>query len=340
MNQLRRAKKEYKQMQWYWHLLLLVAGILVLTTFLINDAFVERWFSADGHITDSGRHYLEVLKFELLMLAGGLLVIWILRRIIMNDWRTAVKQWKEGPSYLDTSAIVPSIDSIVYRRFLWLLLCFWIIGVAISFIPGYEVWAIKFTRERGLFETLTVVFYLYAGMVSLRLAIPFLKRNSPQGLTRWWLLGLLAGCFFIAGEEINWGQIYFNYDFIFADFIRRGNYQNDFSLHNVALPYIGGYWANDLSHVLAICGGVLLPLLIRFSVFFRRLMWVGGVLLPPWVSQAYFFVAAIIPPDNFIKSNMPSELREITIAFGVTIWVCCLLQHQQELHRIDKTKNS
>jgi len=55
--------------------------------------------------------------------------------------------------------------------------------------------------------------------------------------------------------------------------------------------------------------------------------------LPPWISQAYFFVAALIPLDNVIKlqrANIPSELREVIIAIGITIWLWYTMQHRSK----------
>lgn len=328
---------------WSWHLLFLSAGLLVIAAFSMN-VLVERWFSSDGHwfssdghISDEGIDYLNLFRSGLLVLAGGCVILWTLRKIITRDFREAFDRWKRVPYRLDISAVVPSTRPVGLKLVLWLLIPLWIAGVTICLVPSYDqaqAWAYFLTYENGVYETLAVVCYIFAGIVSLRFAIPYLRRNSKRGLLRWWLLGLAAVCLFVAAEETNWGELYFHYES--AEFIRQSNYQNEVSLHNVELPFFDNYWANDLAHIAAVCGGILLPLMICSSMYFRRLIWAIETPLPPWLSQAYFLIAALIPQDNILnlsKANIPSELREATIAFGVAIWLWCVMQEQLKGHQ-------
>jgi len=322
---------------WTIHLLLLATCIFLLVALLFNVELAERWFSPDRHISDSGHEYLKLLRYLLLIPAGVCVLIWALRKIIISDLREAVERWRKSPSRLEISSVVPSMQPVGFQRVLWLILFLWTVG-AVILIYVYRDYANLLTHEGGLFETLTVVFYIFAGLIALRLAIPYLLRNSPNGLLRWWLLGLAAGCIFVAGEEINWGELYFHYEA--GEFIRRGNYQREISLHNVALPYIGSYFWNALLKFLTICGGVLLPLLIWTSKSFRRLVWAVQMPLPPWLSQAYFFATTIfiyIFPRDLIEKilprpNIPVELREFTISVGVAIWLWCFMKNQRNAH--------
>ncbi len=68
------------QTHWSWHQFFLAVGLLVLAA-LINDALVERWFSSDGHITDEGFDYMNLIRSGLLVLAGGCIILWTLRKI-------------------------------------------------------------------------------------------------------------------------------------------------------------------------------------------------------------------------------------------------------------------
>ncbi|MBI5100041.1 MAG: hypothetical protein HZB30_12495 [Nitrospirae bacterium] len=307
---------------WTWHLLFGISGMLILTALIFNDAFMERWFSSDHHITDDGKKYLNLLRYGLLVMAGGCIVLWTLRKKITSYFRVAVERWKESPSDLDASSIVPPLHPAGLQQVLLLILSLWTVFVVITLVPGYDTWAAHLTHENGVTETLTVIFYFFAGVMAIILAVPSLRRNSRKGLFYLWLLGLAEGCLFVALEETNWGEIYFHYEA--GELIRASNYQNEVSLHNISLPFIGSYWANGLLQIMAICGGVLLPLMIRFSRSFRRILWSAEFPTPPWLSQACFFVAALIPQDQVIqlqRANIPSELREVTIAFGVAIWL-------------------
>ncbi len=317
-NYLVKPKRNY----YAWHLLILIAAMFLLISQCADEEFLKRWLIAVLNMSDINQKYLHLFRFGLLVLAGELIVLWSLRKLVTDDLRKAVERWRESPSQVDASEIMPAIHSAYINRILWLLISIWIVGVTISLIPGYEGWAARLTEECGVFETLTVVCYLFSGLLALKLVLPFFRRNAPGGLLRWWLIGLTFGCLFIAFEEINWGDLYFHYKT--SDFIRQCNAQNDVSLHNIPLPFLGTWWANNLSQFIAICGGVLLPILIWISKYFRRGMLASEAPLPPWISQAYFFVAAIIPQDNVLqlqRSNIPSELREITIAIGVVIWL-------------------
>jgi hypothetical protein len=227
---------------------------------------------------------------------------------------------------------MPAIDAFWLNKILWLLLLIWIVGVAISLIPGYEGWAAHLTEENGVVETLTVVCYLFSAVVASKLMLPLFKHNAPRGLLRWWLLVLALGCLFVAGEETNWGDLYFHYKSF--EFVRQVNAQHDISLHNIPLPFAGVYWENKLLQIIAICGGALLPFLIWISKSFRRWMSVLEVPLPPWISYAYFLIAAVIPQDNVIKlqrANIPSELREVIIAIGIAIWLWYTLKNRPEV---------
>lgn len=323
-----------KQIHWIWHFLLVAAGLLVLSALIFNDAFVKQWFTAYHQLSDKRQYYLDFFRLGMLVVAGGCIVVWFLRKIITEDWRGAVLRWKAISSRVKVSAITPAIHSSGINRSLWLFLPIWIIGVIVSLIPGYETWAGYLTEEKGIFETTTVICYLFSGLAALYLVFPYFKRNSPRSLRRWWLIGLAFGCLFIAGEEINWGELYFRYEA--GELIRQINAQKDVSFHNIPLPFIGTWWANDLSQIIAVCGGILLPFLICVSNLFRRSMLAIEAPLPPWISQAYFFVAAVIPQDGVIalqRENIPSELREITIAIGVTIWLYCLMENHLKLKR-------
>ncbi len=307
---------------WTWHLLFGVSGMLILIALIFNDAFVERWFSSDHSITDDGKKYLNFFRYGLFVMAAGCIVLWTLRKKITGYFEAAVELWKESPSNINASSVVPSMYPAGLKKVLLLILSLWTIFVVISLVPGYETPAAHLTEENGVTETLTAIFYFFAGVMAIILAVQSLRGNSRNVFFHLWLFGLAAGCLFVAAEETNWGDLYLHYKS--GEFIRTINYQHDVSLHNIALPFIGNYWENDLLQILAICAGVLLPLMIRFSKSFRRLLWAVEFPTPPWLSQACFFVAALIPQDKVIQlqqANIPSELREFTISFGVAIWL-------------------
>lgn len=316
---------------WAWHVLLAMALVFVLVSQTIDQKLVKYWLTNLINPDGIKQKYFDLLEWGLLVLAAGSIMLWFLRKSISDDWRKTITRWREIPLRVDASAIIPQSRSSRLDKILWFLLPIWVVGVAVSLIPGYDSWASRLTEENGVFETLTVICYVFAGVLGLKLAVPLFRRNAPGGLRRWWLVSLAVACLFVAVEEINWGEVYFNYKA--GDFIREVNYQDEISLHNIPLPFAGSYWANVLLQILAACGGILLPFLIWVSQSFRSWMLAIEAPLPPWISQAYFFAAALIPQDKMVqlqRANIPSELREIIIAIGVAIWFWYLKQNRYD----------
>jgi len=255
---------------WAWHLFLVLAVMFAIVSQDTDHGVVKHWLIGTLHSSGIKEKYLELLEFGLLGLSAGCIVLWFLRKTISSDWRGTVDRWRKLPSRVDASMVIPKGDDSWLKTILWVLLAVWAVGVSISLIPGYEGPAARLTVENGVFETHTVVCYLFSLIVTLKLLISLIKRNASKGFLRWWLLVLAFGCLFVAGEETNWGDLYFHYKSL--GFIRQVNAQHDISLHNIPLPFVGTYWENKLLLILAICGGVFLPLLIRVSNFFRRCM--------------------------------------------------------------------
>ncbi|MGH7232203.1 MAG: hypothetical protein ACREJU_12705 [Nitrospiraceae bacterium] len=231
------------------------------------------------------------------------------------------------------SDLVPDVSPVWFRATLWLLLPFWMLWVGISLFYD-DTLASALTVENGLLQNLTVLCYGFAGIVLLCLSIPRLVLHPASGFQRWWLLILAVGCVFVAGEEMNWGQTFLHY--ATPSWLEGANIQQEFSVHNLSLPgsLSGKHWANEILWWMAVSGGAVLPLALAFSERFRRLTWVLKLPIPPWTAQMYWLAAAVIPRDGFLlgrltRDNIPSELREITIAVAVAVWAWTLWRRRE-----------
>ena len=210
-------------------------------------------------------------------------------------------------------------------RTLYLLYFIWIGFCSFSLLRSDDLAAFV-TTEMGLSETGTVICYIFATILAFALALPHFQRRV-RGLAKWWLVVICFGSLLVALEETNWGQLYLRYRT--PDLMQDVNYQGEFSFHNVELPWLlplQVYWANEVLWSLAVLGGLALPCFVLTSRRVRRWLWAWEVPVPPWISQAFFFSAALIPRDRavldqFQHNNMPSELREFAIAVGVAIWL-------------------
>jgi len=216
-----------------------------------------------------------------------------------------------------TEDLLPRVPRAVVIG-LSLALAVWVLLIALG-LTRFQPWATALTAENGVLATLTVVAYLAAGLTMLRLALPSASSGGPR---RRWLLLLGASFLFIAAEETDWGQTYLKYDT--PETIRRSSTQGQVSVHNLKLPLAPeARWANHASWLLTVLGGIALPVLLRFGPCARRRLWRWQTPLPPWISQAWLCVGALIPRDVFLlgmlpRGNVPSELREFSLA--VAVW--------------------
>jgi hypothetical protein len=248
------------------------------------------------------------------------LVPWLLRRILSRDWRTVLERHAHCAAPPACEIITPLPPR--QQTALWLVLALWMSWVMESLILNDRL-AARLTLENGLLQDVTVLCYGASAVFFFRLVLRALPPHEPV-LRRWWFLILALGCLVVAGEEINWGQSLIPYET--PDFLARTNIQHEVNLHNIELPGLPGrHWSNVVLWGISLVGGVVIPLSLLASLQIRRLTWIAEIPVPPWVSQGYFLAAALIPPDGDMlgrlsRDNIPSELREVTIAMAMLIW--------------------
>jgi len=125
-------------------------------------------------------------------------------------------------------------------------------------IPALN-WEANIYREYGMVENVTVICLALATFWAVRALIS--AKNSFQ---RIWLFLLAAGAFLFLGEEISWGQHYFQWTT--PDGWKEINKQDETSLHNV------DGWAEFLFTKVArngLCSGAL----------------IGSILAPWWLRK-------------------------------------------------------
>lgn len=217
--------------------------------------------------------------------------------------------------------IWPLISSVPLPLLFWVMLPLWMAWVFLSLFHDDSV-AAAYTVENGVLQNVTVAGYLLATVL---FAHAGLQTPSHSPLRRWSLLLLAVGSAFVALEEVNWGQSVLHYST--PAFLEEANLQQEVSLHNLELPgpLAGRHWSNEILWVLTVLGGIVLPMLLLTNASVRRLVHNHGLPVPPWVVQGYCFAAAIIPKDGDLlgrlsRDNIPSELREVTVAVAVAIW--------------------
>lgn len=308
-------------LHWSWHVLAAAAVLLVGTAALL--CYIQ-----STHIRlDRARQHLLATIF--MMTGIACLVPWSLRRVLSRDWHTALARRADRtapPAREITPHFLPRVQNA-----LWLVLALWVAWVMKSLILDDRL-AASLTLENGLLQNITFLCYSAATIVFFRLALRAVCPHEPPGLQRWWFLILALGCLVVAGEEINWGQSLIRYET--PDFLASANIQQEVSLHNIELPGLTGrHWSNVVLWGISLVGGVMIPISLLASTQIRRLAWVAEIPVPPWVSQGYFLAAALIPRDGDMlgrlsRDNIPSELREVTIAMAMLIWAWVFWRQQ------------
>ncbi len=114
-----------------------------------------------------------------------------------------------------------------------------------------------FYGEFGLLENLTVLFLLIGVVAGARILA--MDGATARGPLKAWVLLIVAGAIYFAGEEISWGQHFFGWST--PEGWARINEQAETNLHNTSSLF------NQLPRTLltaaALLGGVVAPLWIR-----------------------------------------------------------------------------
>ncbi|MHC4295616.1 MAG: hypothetical protein ACYSTL_08535 [Planctomycetota bacterium] len=133
---------------------------------------------------------------------------------------------------------------------------------------GPQRWSAFMETELGFVENATAVFLIPAVILSILI---FRRRRELPPRIGWIMLMLGLASLFFAGEEISWGQWYF--EFKTPDVISEVNRQGEFNIHNTYSKY-GGNLLNNIPRQilnLAMIVAIFLPI-----VFHKRMQAEGA----------------------------------------------------------------
>ena len=186
------------------------------------------------------------------------------------------------------------------------LLLIIVMGVRIVDPQAYEDWVIG---EIGLVELATPLAAFIGFLIAVRMSWR-LKSLPDRGLLRAWIVLLGLACFYLAGEELSWGQQLFHWQT--PEAVAEINDQQETNLHNISS------WFDQKPRLLlelwVLIGGILVPLAehVRGSKFergsFSYWFWPTLDCMP----TAILAICVRLPPrikDLFELPALPYEIR-------------------------------
>ena len=180
--------------------------------------------------------------------------------------------------------------------------------------------------ENGWIEVSTVVFLLVAilfGVIFLALG-----KTSGRGWTRWWMILMMLGCVYFAGEEISWGQHIF--DWKTPQSWLGFNDQGETNFHNTGALF--DQIPRTFVSVAALIGGIVAPLYCAITKRYpasRSLhywVWPTYVCLPAalfsllvsWHEKIYRVLGVEVPAVLDVRAG---EVKESLLALFIMLYV-------------------
>lgn len=193
--------------------------------------------------------------------------------------------------------------------------------VALIRVPNLFVWI---TAENSLMEWLQFLLILAACLIFARLGIRLLRSGQPHV----GILGLLValGTFFIAGEEIAWGQQVFGWQT--PEALEAVNVQQETTLHNISTAHAIFVYAAMLAGLY----GTVMPFLGLLGWHEKVPIRLRNLLIPPlclvpafFMPFAYRFSRLFLGVDDLLPRfifhvTKLSEVSELCFYFGLMIF--------------------
>ncbi len=190
--------------------------------------------------------------------------------------------------------------------------------------------------ENGWIEILTVVFLLIAilfGMIFL-----LLHQIPDHGWVQWWMVLLVLGSLYFAGEELSWGQHIFGWET--SEYWQTLNDQGETNLHNTSPLF--DQIPRTLLSIAALIGGVLVPSYLYLTK--RRLgvtsvhywLWPTYACLPAalfsilvsWHEKMYRILEIKIPVVLDVRAG---EVKECFLALFIMVYAMSIWSRSRNL---------
>jgi hypothetical protein len=213
---MRKKIKEYKKFKIGGYFGVFICILLLFFSAYFTSDFVANNLSPDGVLTQYTIFQINFIRAGIgIFSAIGLLfsVLCIFKPNILIEFYSNQNQvWKK-----------------LFKLIIFLFPTAFVICAVL--VKNYRLnwYKVLFLREDSIIEWLTFIFYFIAFIVSCSISITFYRSNSALFCFMYMFLSI--GLFFIAMEEINWGQRIFNVST--PQLLLNSNYQKELNIHNI-----------------------------------------------------------------------------------------------------------
>lgn len=222
------------------------------------------------------------------------------------------------------------------HKLIWLFLpiAIFLIPICSRMITDYAY--LYMYMESGWVEVTTVLFLVTAVIFSLL----FIKEHdfTAHAWFKYWILLLIFGTVYFAGEEISWGQHFFGWET--PDAWQAINDQQETNLHNTSAIF--DQIPRTLLSIAAIVGGILVPLFRKISnkypdsTSIHFWLWPTYACLPVavlsvfvgWYEDVYEILAIELPTVLDIRSG---EVKESLLALFILMYVLSIWYRNRNL---------
>ncbi len=183
--------------------------------------------------------------------------------------------------------------------------------IARPFMP-HETFARVIYSEFGVMENVTVISLLIGVFIGIRL---FTQRKAfPAQWIGWWCLIIALGCFYMAGEEISWGQHFVGWQTP-ETWSALGPEQNETNLHN--LYRVFNDHPRSLLAVLIVISALIAPLYFKLkNIRFDA----ASVPYWLWPTSVAIFTSFLCVGVNFHK-RFAKRVLDMPFTRQEAIWV-------------------
>lgn len=216
---------------------------------------------------------------------------------------------------------LPLWFSILSHALPWFLCLYF----AIVTIVDHDLMVVFIARDgfggAGAVENLTVIILLPGIIAGFYFFLRYRHIMQPQWTAYWLLLWSLASFYFF-GEEISWGQWFFQWDT--PEYLCQINTQKETNLHNISS------WLDQKPRALVelwiVLGGVILPMYSIFKQKQNTINWQYWILpLPSMISAGLFFMIVRLTGwvnDHGVMHDFGiSEMRELCTALFLSLFL-------------------